>query len=154
MSETSLELRIEGPIARLTLTSPSGQNPIGAPLTARLAAACETIAGDSNVRAVLLTAEGKAFSTGWDWAALAASAEGGSLLDAARGMGMTQDPFGFLSDLPRPVICAVNGDALGAGFELALACDIRIAAEGACFGLPEAGMGILPMAGGIQRLAR
>jgi enoyl-CoA hydratase/carnithine racemase len=51
----------------------------------------------------------------------------------------------------QPVICALNGDATSAGLELALACDIRLAAEGARFALPETGQGLLPMAGGTQR---
>jgi enoyl-CoA hydratase len=67
---------------------------------------------------------------------------------------MTNDPFGCLAALAKPVVCAVNGEAASAGLELALACDIRIAAEAARFSLPELSMGLLPMAGGLPRLAR
>ena len=64
------------------------------------------------------------------------------------------DPFGCLADLPKPVVCAINGDAISAGLALALACDIRIAAEGARFALPEVSMGAIPAAGATQRLPR
>jgi enoyl-CoA hydratase len=67
---------------------------------------------------------------------------------------MLNDPFGCLAELSRPVVCALTGDAFSAGLELALACDVRIAAEGAEFGLPETAMGMVPMGGGTQRLAR
>jgi enoyl-CoA hydratase/carnithine racemase len=64
------------------------------------------------------------------------------------------DSFSFLSRLSRPGIAAVRGDALSAGLELALACDIRIAGESARFGLPETSLGLLPSGGGTQRLPR
>jgi enoyl-CoA hydratase/carnithine racemase len=154
MSYTSLSLELSGPLACVTLCRPQTGNLVDAALVRELAEACEAIAAAAPVRAVIVTAEGDVFSRGWDWQALSAAAEGGSLLDAARARGMTSDPFGCLAALPSPVVCAVNGDAVGAGLELALACDIRIAAEGARFSVPELAMGLLPMAGGLQRLAR
>jgi enoyl-CoA hydratase len=83
------------------------------------------------------------FCAGWDWRAL-----------AGEGLPTGPDPFSCLAELSRPVVCAVNGDALSAGLELAMACDVRIAAEGARFGLPETAMGLVPMGGGTQRLSR
>jgi enoyl-CoA hydratase/carnithine racemase len=153
MSGTSLSVELSGPLASLTLCSPASGNAIDAALVRELAAVCDDIAAAPDVRAVILTADGNTFSGGWDWAALSAPSEGGSLLDAARAQGMTTEPFGCLATLP-PVVCAVNGEATGAGLELALACDIRIAAEDARFSLPELSLGLLPMAGGLQRLAR
>jgi enoyl-CoA hydratase/carnithine racemase len=67
---------------------------------------------------------------------------------------MLDDPFGCLAELPKPVVCAINGDATGGGLALALACDVRVAAEGARFSLPETGMGLVPMGGATQRLVR
>jgi enoyl-CoA hydratase/carnithine racemase len=138
----------------MTLCRPDRGNLIEAAFIAELQSACAAISDDSGVRVVVLAAEGDTFSRGWDWEALTAGAEGGFPLEAARAQGMTSDPFGCLAALATPVVCVVNGDATGAGFELALACDIRIADEAARFSLPELSMGLLPMAGGLQRLAR
>ncbi len=154
MSANTLSLQKTGHIARIALTRPERGNALDADVLRELAGACQAVCDDHDVRVAVLAAEGEVFSRGWDWEALAAAAEGGSLLDAARGFGMAPDPFRCLNDLARPVVCALNGDAHGAGLELALACDIRVAAETASFSLPETHMGLLPMAGGIQRLAR
>jgi len=154
MSASALQLEHDGPIARITLCRPDRGNLIDAAFFAELQSVCEGISDDPGVRVVVLAAEGDSFSGGWDWEALTATAEGGSVLKAARAQGMTNDPFGCLAALPKPVVCAVNGEAASAGLELALACDIRIAAENARFSLPELAMGLLPMAGGLQRLAR
>lgn len=154
MPPARLSLQKSGHIACITLTRPERANVLDARALRDLADACEAVRDDDDVRVVVITAEGEVFCSGWDWEALAAAAEGGSLLDAARGLGMVPDPFRCLHELSRPVICAMNGGAHGAGLELALACDIRVAAEGARFSLPETRMGLLPMGGGIQRLAR
>jgi len=143
MSDPSLLLEHDGPIARITLCRPARGNAIDATLVGELQSACESLADMVEVRVVVLTAEGDAFSRGWDQEA-----------PSAPVMGIASDPFGSLASLPRPVVCAISGDASGAGLALALACDIRIAAESARFSLPELSMGLLPMAGGLQRLAR
>jgi len=150
MGTQSVCLEQRGPIARLTLARSDRENAIDATVVRDLRAACEAVA--DHVRVVLLTAEGGAFSRGWDWDALL-----GETTDPAaalRNHGIPPDPFGCLADLPQPVICAINGDASGAGLELALACDVRVAAEGATFSEPEVSMGLLPLAGGTQRLPR
>ncbi len=154
MPKNSFSLEIRGAIAYLTLGRPGLSNAIDSGVVRDLEDACEAIGDSNGIRAVVLTAQGDVFSGGWDWRALAASAEGGSLLEAARAQSATCDPFGCLARLSPPVVCAINGDAIGAGLELALACDIRVGAEGAHFGLPETSMGLVPLAGGSQRLAR
>lgn len=155
MPARNLTFQKSGHIARITLARPERGNALDADVLRDLADACQAICDDHDIRVAVLTAEGSVFSRGWDWEALAAAAgESGSLLDAARGFGMVPDPFRCLHELSRPVVCALNGDAHGAGLELALACDIRIASRGARFSLPETRMGLLPMGGGIQRLAR
>jgi enoyl-CoA hydratase len=142
MPYRNLSFEKSGPIARLTLQRPEAGNAVDAALLGDLAAACEAIEGDDDVRAVLLAADGADFCRGWDESLLAGEGPPGA------------DPFGCLAELTRPVVCAVQGRALSAGLELALACDVRIAAEGATFGLPETGLGLVPLAGGGQRLAR
>jgi enoyl-CoA hydratase/carnithine racemase len=150
MGTTSVSLELRGPIARLTLTRPDRQNAIDAATVRDLRSVCELITDD--VRVVLMTAEGDAFSRGWDWDALL-----GETTDPAaalRSHGIPPDAFGCLADLPQPVVCAINGDAIGAGLELALACDVRIAADSATLSVPEVSLGLLPLAGGTQRLPR
>lgn len=146
----TLTLEKRGAIAHLTLARPDRRNAIDGTLLRELADACEAIAADDEVRAVILSAQGEAFSAGWDWESLA----GEDPLSAARAQGLLSDPFACLAELPRPVVCALQGDALSAGLELALACDVRIAARGVRLGLPETAMGLIPMGGGSQRLAR
>ena len=151
----SLSLEKRGQIAYLTLKRPEKQNAIDGVLLRELADACEAIGADEEVRVAVLSAEGPVFCRGWDWEALPSEADARrDPLAAARAHGILADAFGPIAELSRPVVCALNGDALSAGLELALACDVRIAAEGARFGLPETAMGLVPMGGGTQRLAR
>jgi enoyl-CoA hydratase len=139
-------------IAYLELQRPEQENRIDAHLLRELAAACEALADDPQVRAVVLSGgEGSVFSLGWEPSFLAAEIEGEA---AARSGDVLGHTFDFLAQMPRPVICALNGDALSAGLELALACDIRLAGPEARFAFPEIGWGLIPMAGGTQRLAR
>jgi len=133
-------------IAFLALRRPEKENAIDGALLAELADACEAIEVDGEVRVVVLTAEGDNFCRGWD-AALLGGEDPGGLPDQG-------DPFACLTELPRPVVCALQGEALSAGLELALACDVRVAAEDARLGLPETKLGLVPMGGGTQRLAR
>jgi enoyl-CoA hydratase len=155
MPEPSLILEKRGRIAHLTLARPERGNLIDGEMVRALRSHCDAIREDQDVRVVVLAGTGGVFSSGWDWAALAGeSASGEELLEAARLHGLLEDPFGCLAELPKAVICAIGGDALGGGLALALACDIRIAAEGARLALPETQMGLLPMGGAMQRLVR
>jgi enoyl-CoA hydratase/carnithine racemase len=133
-------------IAFLALRRPQKDNAIDGALLAELADACQAIEVDGKVRVVVLTAEGDNFCRGWDAAVLAG--------EDPSGLPDQGDPFGCLAELPRPVVCAIQGEALSAGLELALACDVRVAAEDARLGLPETKLGLVPMGGGTQRLAR
>jgi enoyl-CoA hydratase len=139
-------------IAYLELQRPEQENRIDGHLLRELAAACEALADDPQVRVVVLIGgEGAAFSLGWDASLLAAQVEGEAAARSGERLGHT---FDFLAQMPRPVICAINGDAVSAGLELALACDVRLACPEARFAFPEAAWGLIPMAGGTQRLAR
>jgi len=148
----TLSLETSGPVARITLRRPESGNAIDAALVHELIHACEIIASDETARVVLLSADGDIFARGWDWDAVLG--ETTDPVAALRAQGIPTDPFGCLAELPKPVVCAINGDAIGAGLELALACDVRIAAQGARFSVPEVSMGLLPLAGGTQRLPR
>jgi enoyl-CoA hydratase len=139
-------------IAYLHLQRPERENRIDAHLLRELAAACQALADDPQVRAVILSGgEGSAFSLGWDLSLLAVEVEGEA---TARPGERLRHAFDCLAQMPRPVICAINGDAVSAGLELALACDLRLACPEARFALPETSWGLIPMAGGTQRLAR
>lgn len=140
MPERNLSLEKRGHIAILTLRRPDEANVIDATLLAELDAACEAVEVDEDVRVVLVAAEGEHFCRGW----APGFVEGAPPADV----------FGRLAELPRPVVCAIQGEAQSAGLELALACEIRVATEDARLGLPETKMGLLPMGGGTQRLAR
>jgi len=142
-------------IAYLELQRPEQENRVEGHLLRELAAACEALADDPQVGVVVISGgEGAAFSLGWDASLLAASARGGEGEAAGRGGERLGHTFDFLAQMPRPVICAINGDALSAGLELALACDVRLACPEARFAFPEVAWGLIPMAGGTQRLAR
>lgn len=106
---------------------------------------------ETGLRAVILTGAGeKAFSAGTDIGELATLDEQGALLAARRGQAVCEQ----IERSPVPVIAAINGLAAGGGFELALACHLRIASSSSRFSLPETRLGVIPGYGGTQRLAR
>ena len=142
MNQT-IRTQATGAIAYITLTRPE----IDAATIAELRAACGSIADDAAVRAAVLSGEGTVFSSGWAPALLGDAA-------ALREAGALDDPFGCFAALPKPVVVAVNGDAVGGGLALALTADIRIASDTALFALPEVSAGLIPVAGATQRLAR
>jgi enoyl-CoA hydratase len=151
MAYRTLNLETKPPLAYIRLTRPERGNPIDGEFLQELDAACAAINDEPQVRVAILTAEGDVFSSGWDPAEL--RPEGAALASLRRERAF-REPFAALVEMGQPVIAAVHGDALSAGLELALACDVRLAADGARFGLPETDQGLIPMAGGTQRLAR
>lgn len=134
----------------LTVNRPKALNALNSGVVAELTAVLAEISA-SDIRCLIVTGAGeKAFVAGADIAemsemspeqAMKFSAEGNLVMEA-------------LENLPMPTIAAVNGYALGGGCELALSCDIRIAAANAAFALPETSLGILPGYGGLQRMVR
>lgn len=115
-----------------------------------IAAAFEQFAAQDEVRVIVLTGEGKAFVAGADIAEMS----GFSPLEAREFARRGHRALGLVHDIEKPVIAAINGFALGGGCEIALACDIRVMAEGALIGQPEVKLGLIPGFGGTQRLAR
>ena len=136
-------------ITTITINRPEVLNAIHPPTSQELGRAFDAFAADENAWVAVLTGAGeRAFSAGNDLKATAAGAKWDTPISGGFG-GITAR-----HDLVKPVIAAVNGVALGGGFELALACDIIIAAEEAQFGLPEPRVGFVAAAGGIHRLMR
>ena len=141
---------VDGAVAVVTIDRPKALNALNPEVLADLRAAFESIDQDA-VRCVILTGAGeKSFVAGADIAAM-------STMTKAEGKEfgkLGNDLFLYIESFPLPVIAAVNGFALGGGNELAMSCDILLAAENAIFGQPEVGLGITPGFGGTQRLAR
>lgn len=140
-----------GPVVILTLNRPDKMNALSFPTLLMLREAIESVRFDASVRAVILTGAGdKSFSAGADLKERATMTP----VQVKEFIRTIRDTFTALEDLGKPVLAAVNGVALGGGTELALACDIRLAADTATLGLTETGLGIIPGAGGTQRLPR
>ena len=138
----------DGPLTLVTIQRPDSRNALNRAAHEELADIFDVFAADPDQWVAILTGAGdKAFCAGQD---LKAQADGADLRPPPRGFGGLSSRF----DLDKPVIAAINGIAFGGGFELALACDIRIAADTARFSFPETGLGITPGFGGTQRLAR
>ena len=140
----------DGAVVTLTVNRPDARNALDGPTVEALIAAFETIDDDAGVRCAILTGAGdRAFAAGADIKAMAGLDRAGALAFAERGHRMAD----FMDALRVPIIAAVNGWALGAGLELALACDFIYAARTAKLGMPEVGLGVIPGFGGTQRLA-
>lgn len=140
-------------VAVMTLNRPQALNAMTTDMLHLMARLLDEIEADPDIHAVVLAAAGeKAFCVGADLKSRAAEYEAGTVHDPL-GL-LVRSVFGRFENLNVPVIAAVHGYVLGGGLEMALACDIRIAAESAQLGFPEAKVGSLPGAGGTQRLTR
>ncbi len=149
MSEKYVACKIEESIAVVTLNKPP-VNALDSVVTQELGSTFDDLKVNSDVRAVVLTARGKAFVAG-------AEIKSFPSLNRQTGesfaLGVTE-MHRKIEEFDWPVIAAINGYTFGGGCELAMACDIRIASSKALFGLPEVTLGIIPGAGGTQRLPR
>ena len=139
---------VDGGIWTITLDRPKA-NAIDVPTSLALYEAFKKLRDDPDLRVAIITGTGRFFSAGW---ALNA-ASGGEAVDADHGAGGFAGLTEFF-DLDKPVIAAVNGLAMGGGFELALAADMIVAADNAEFALPEVRLGMLADSGGVLRLPR
>ena len=137
-------------IATVTISRPKQMNALNSQVLDELYEVFVKIREDDDIRAVIMTGEGRAFVAGADITQMAE-------LDAVEGRDFARRGhlvMNLIENVEKPVIAAVNGFALGGGCELAMACDIRIASTKAKFGQPEVGLGIIPGFGGNLRLPR
>jgi enoyl-CoA hydratase len=149
MGTIDLALAADG-IATLQIQRPEALNSLSSAVLDEMDRALDRVESDDAIRGLIVTGGGRAFVSGADIEEI-------SRLDAQSGLEFArkgQRVFTRIENLPKPVIAAVNGFALGGGCELAMACHIRIASSSARFGQPEVKLGILPGFGGTQRLPR
>jgi len=143
-----IELALTGPIARITLTRPESLNALSSPLLNDLDAALDRIDAAGDVRAVILTATGRAFCAGADLSEVLELLGQG----APDFLDLVARVFGRIRALPVPVIGGINGITMAGGLELAMCCDILIAADSARIGDAHANFGLFPGAGGAAVL--
>ena len=150
MAYETIEVRIEADkVGVITLNRPKQLNALNDQLMNELGAALKAFDADDNIGCMIITGSEKAFAAGADISVMAKY----SFADAYKGDFITRNWEG-VKNCRKPVIAAVAGYALGGGCELAMMCDIILAADNAQFGQPEVRLGILPGAGGTQRLPR
>ncbi len=153
MAYEFITYRVDEQLAYVTINRPERMNALHAEANAEMRDAFERFRADDDARVAIVTGAGeRAFSAGND---LRATAERGRA--GAAAPAVPRVPLGGITsdwECEKPIIAAVNGYALGGGFELALACDVIIAADSARFGLPEPTVGLVAGAGGVHRLPR
>lgn len=143
----SVEVSIEGAVATIQLRRPDVLNAMNEDVFDGLARAADEVARTDGVRVVVVSGEGRSFSSGIDTSTFG-SAQG----TPAEMVSRAQAGFRKIAALPLPTIAAVRGHALGAGLQLALACDLRVVTEDASLGILESRYGLVPDLGGTQRL--
>ncbi len=143
-----IRTEVHGPVGLVRLNNPKALNALTPDLMRELVDALETWDRDPDIGAMVITGNEKVFAAGADIRSMVQATPVDMLLSAYI------DLFDRIGKLSKPVIAAVSGWALGGGFELAMACDMIVASEKAVFGQPEINLGIIPGAGGTQRLTR
>ena len=149
MDYQNIIVETRGKVGLVTLNRPKALNALNDDLVDELGVALDAFEGDENIGCVVITGSEKAFAAGADITMMANF----SYMDAYKGDYITRN-WERLKTFRKPVIAAVSGFALGGGCEMAMSCDMIFAADTAKFGQPEVKLGILPGAGGTQRLPR
>lgn len=151
MTDKLVTAEIEGAIGTITVRRPKALNALNAAVVRQLFETATALVEDPAVRVIQITGEGdRAFVAGADIGEFVGATPADAMAITLRIKKITD----LLTGCPKPVVAVVNGFCLGGGFELALACDIRIASSKALFGLPEIKLGILPGGGGTVRLTK
>ncbi len=148
MSYANILIDRDGAVAIITLNRPKVLNALNQETMEELSAALETLEHDDAIRCIVLTGNDRAFAAGADVMEMA----GATPVDMLSSYRFQQ--WERIRKIGKPIIAAVRGFALGGGCELAMLCDMIVAGEGARFGQPEINLGIMPGAGGTQRLTR
>lgn len=151
MRYKTILLKKDNGLATITLNQPDTMNALNRQVFGELHAVLVEIERDDEVKVVILTGGDKCFAAGVDIREISEIATPAA---ARRFLKEARTVFDGMEELDKPVIAAISGLALGCGCELALACDLRIAAENATFGQPEIKTGVIPGGGGTQRLPR
>lgn len=154
MSFETIEFSVENGVATLALNRPDTLNSFNNHMHAEIREAMQQVTDDPQIRCMLLTGKGRGFSAGQDLNDRTVTAEGGKP-DLGDSVGKNYNPLvRSIMNLPKPVICAVNGVAAGAGATIALTCDIVLAARSASFILSFGRIGVIPDSGGTFNLPR
>lgn len=142
---------VKGPIAYITINRPDVLNALKMNTKYEIENAIERVAADDAVLGVIITGNGRGFIAGNDISEIRIDAKAEETVAMST---QAHNMFDKFDALPKPIIAAVNGFAMGGGTELSLACDLRVASTKAVFALPEVGLGVAPCYGGTQRLPR
>ncbi len=145
-----VKLELKGHVATITMNRPEAMNALNEKVLRELKEVIAQVRDAPTVRVVIITGEGPAFVAGADIRAMLSK----NLIEIHEFTRFGHEVMKDIERLEKPVIAAINGFALGGGFELALACDIRLASTEARMGFPEVGLGIFPGLGGTQRVTR
>jgi enoyl-CoA hydratase/carnithine racemase len=147
MTDKSVIFSKSGHIGRITLNRPEAGNNIDFEMSQELAGVCQRINQEKDIYVVILTGTGEAFCRGGSIRELINLEDNNQLL-------LKLSPAEAMAGIECPTLASLNGDGLGVGLEIALACDLRLAADKAKFGLPQITQGTIPVNGGTQRLSR
>jgi enoyl-CoA hydratase len=152
MTYEDIRVQKEGTVATITIDRPRVMNAIRYRTMVEIQEALNDIEADEAIRVVVLTGAGdRAFISGGD---ISIMARGASYVETLSEVPKGQAICSEIENFPKPVVARINGIALGGGTEVAMCCDLRIAADNAIFGQPEIKLGIIPGYGGTQRLPR
>ena len=140
----------KGAVAHISLDRPAVLNAYSVQMRDDFSQALAAVADDPEVRSLLITGEGRGFCAGADLTEFGTAPS----QVIARQVRWERDVWGQLINMEKPVVCALHGYCIGSGLEIALLCDLRLAAEDTVFAMPEVSLGMIPAAGGTQTLPR